>query len=279
MSVIVTLTSTSERIQILQYTLMSLLAQDCKPDRIVVFLSREPYLMDRGIKKIPSWLDRMISEKKVELEWVENTGPYRKLIPVYARASNEDWIITCDDDVIYGSQWLSSLIKAGNKYPKAIVCGRARRPVMNLWKKRQSYINWPLVPPDTNGKNLLPIGIAGVLYRKPLLDERIMFSNDYKKLAPKQDDLWFNLARQVAGTNVYVAPEVDDNVYPIDAPAPLSKTNATTQVTGWDNFIKALYERVYVRVKGFLGAAVCENDVAIKKLDEYEKRLRSESLF
>lgn len=274
MSLIVTLTSTSTRLTVLRHTLLSLLEQSHKPDRIVVCLSKEPYLIDEGIDVLPDWFQLMLDQGEVEVNWVENTGPYRKLIPVYRQATDDDWIVTCDDDVIYGVRWLASLVEAGKAYPSAIVCGRAKYPAINPWKGRQSYLHWPLVVEGSTGKELLPIGIAGVLYRKPLLNDGIMQSNDFRQLAPKQDDLWFNLARQLAGSNVVVAMETDTQVYPIEAPGALSTTNAKTKSVGWDNFIRAVYERVTVKFKGYIGMPVCGNDIAIRKLDEYRKSLR-----
>ena len=274
MSVIVSLTSTSKRLPVLRYTLLSLLDQNYKPDRIVLCLSKEPYLIDDGVKVLPDWLQSMIEEGDIEIRWCENTGPYRKLIPTYASADNKDWLVTCDDDVIYGPKWLSSLVQSGKAYPEAIVCGRARRPTKNLWKGRQSYINWPIVPPGSMGKKLLPIGVAGVLYRKPLLDEATMRSDDFKEIAPKQDDLWFNFAREVRGKDVVVALEVDNHVYPIDAPDALSEMNVQTVSGGWENFFKAAFSRVLVKFKGYIGMSVCGNDIALRRLEAYRARLR-----
>lgn len=273
MSLIVTLTSISVRLLVVRHTLLSLLGQSYKPDRIVVCLSKEPYLVDEGIQELPTWLKIMSDQKEVEIIWVENTGPYRKLIPIYKQVTDKDWIVTCDDDVIYGTDWLSSLVQAGKKNPTAIICGRARRPAKNLWRGRQSYINWPLVPGGSKGKDLMPIGVAGVLYRKPLLDQGIMLSDDFKMLAPKQDDLWFNLARQLTGTNVVVSPNTDRHVYQIDAPGALSTTNMRVNSSGWDNFFKAVFERLSVRLKGYLGMSVCDNDIILKRLDDYLKSL------
>ena len=266
MSLIVTLTSTSTRLTVLRHTLMSLLDQSHKADRIVVCLSKEPYLIDDGVKELPDWFKRMTEQKQVEVNWVENIGPYRKLLPIYRQATDEDWIVTCDDDVIYGAGWLSSLVQSGKEHPKAIVCGRARRPVKNTFGRWQSYVNWPIVPEGSSGRDLLPIGIAGVLYRKPLLDESTMLDDRFKVLAPKQDDLWFNFARQVAGSNVFVSTGTEQHVFPIEAPGALSATNAVVGVSGWDNFFRAISDRVVLKLKGYLGLPVCGNDVAIRKL-------------
>ncbi|MGQ9427242.1 glycosyltransferase [Gilvimarinus sp. F26214L] len=278
MALIVTLTSTSERLDVLRHTLISLSDQSYKPDRIVVCISKKPYLLDAGIKKLPPWLAAMVEDSAVEINWVENTGPYRKLLPIYRQATADDWIVTCDDDVIYGAHWLSSLVRSGKANPTAIVCGRARRPTKNPWNVRQSYMHWPLVPGGTTGKDLLPLGVAGVLYRKPLLDHCIMFSDDFKRLAPKQDDLWFNLARQVADTDVVVSPEAEKFVYPIETPSTLSVNNARTRSADWDRFLRAVYDRLVYKLKGFMGLSICENDLALKRLDAYRKSLGKPSM-
>ena len=270
MSLIVTLTSTSRRLPVLRHTLLSLLDQQCRADRIVLCISKEPYLIDEGIKQLPAWLTAMVEQGEVEINWVENTGPYRKLMPVYRAASDEDWIVTCDDDVIYGPGWLSSLVQTAKQHPSAIVCGRARRPVRNPLGRRQSYLNWQVVPLGSRGKDLLPIGIAGVLYRKPLLDRDTMFSEDYRKLAPKQDDLWFSLARQMVGTEVVVSSEANNHVYPIEAPGALLATNAMMKVSGWDKLFAALFERLLLKLKCYLGIPVCDNDIVIEQLDRYK---------
>ncbi|MBY5937702.1 glycosyltransferase [Marinobacter nauticus] len=273
MSLIVTLTSTSVRLPFLRHTLLSILDQNIGADRIVICISKEPYLVDEGIKKLPAWLMSMVRRQDVEVNWVENTGPYRKLLPVYRSSSEDDWIVTCDDDVIYGPEWLSHLVLTAKQNPSAIVCGRARRPVENLWGRRQGYLNWQLVPLGSRGKDLLPIGIAGVLYRKPLLDQATMYSEDYKKIAPKQDDLWFNFARQQLGSEVVVSSEAGKYVYPIEAPGSLSVTNAMTKVWGWDKLFILLFDRLVLKFKSYLGVPVCDNDNVIEQLDRYRKSL------
>ncbi len=274
MCLIVSLTSISSRISVLRHTLLSILGQSFKPDRIVVCLSKNPYLVDEGINMVPRWLEEMVENNQVEISWVENIGPYRKLIPVYRQAAEGDWIVTCDDDVIYDTEWLSSLVQSGKEHPDAIVCGRARSPAINFWKCRQSYSHWPLALGGSKGKNLVPTGIAGVLYRKPLLDQNIMYRDDFMELAPKQDDLWFNLARQIANTSVFVSPDTNKYVYPIKTPDALSETNFSVTLSGWDTFLKAVFDRVIFGLKGYLGISICDNDIVIRRLDDFVKSLQ-----
>ena len=270
MSIIVSLTSTSGRLPVLKYTLISILDQRLQPDKVVLCISRTKYLLDEGITELPPWLSSMADSEEIEIKWVENTGSYRKLLPVYSASSSQDWIITCDDDVIYGPDWLLSIVKSAENYPDAIICGRARMPVRTPWGGIQSYLNWPLAPLGAEGLNLLPTGVSGILYRKSLLDHGVMSSTDYKKLAPKQDDLWFNLARQVAGTKVVVSTETGKHVFPVAAPgAALSETNASTELAGWHRLAHALSERLLLKTKGYLGFPVCGNDIVLRKLEKY----------
>lgn len=274
MSIIVTLTSTSERLTVLKYTLLSLSEQDLKPDHIYLCISKDAYLVDKGLHQIPDWMESLVEAGDIEIKWVKNTGPYRKLIPVFEDASESDLIITCDDDVIYGPQWLSSLVTASREHPDAIVCGRARRILRTPWGGFQSYINWPVAKPGESGKDLVPTGISGVVYKKNLLDKAMMMSNDFLELAPRQDDLWFHAARQRLGVDVVVSSSTSLHVFPVEAPGALSSTNAVSEISGWNSFLRALLDRVFMRMKAVVGMSVCANDVAFKKVWEHSLKNR-----
>ena len=274
MSLIVSVTSISSRLPVLRHTLISLLDQHCKPDRIVLLLSKEPYLMDDGVNDPPPWLDAMVARRDIELQWVENTGPYRKLMPIYRTATDEDAIVTCDDDVIYGPDWLSALVSAAKANAESIICGRARRVVKNIVNRRQSYINWPLVNGSLEATDILPIGIAGVLYRKPLLCRRMMLSNDFLEIAPTQDDLWFDAARKRAGKNVFVAQDAGSRIYPIKVPRALSGINVSKNIIMMRDGVAARsIRRVGLKTMGYLGVATCDNDSALGRLNDYLHRL------
>lgn len=260
MSIIVSLTSTSSRLEILRYTLISLTEQNLKPDRIIVNLSENAYLMDEGVDKLPIWFSSF-EDKGVEVNWVENTGSYRKLLPILSEAAENDIIVTCDDDVIYAPHWLESLMRTAAEFPDHIVCGRARRPSKNFLNKQQSYLHWAVVKPGSKGADLVPIGIAGVVYRRNLLDIDFILKKDYLKEAPRQDDLWFKVASQRKGTSVKVSDRAESAVFPIETKSSLSSSNAGGQyVSKWNNVLSSLFERVLVRLKAYLGFAVNGND-------------------
>lgn len=272
MRTILSLTTTHSRIHLLKYTLASLLDQTRSADSILVNLSREPYLLDQGIGESPAWLTAM-GEQGVEIQWVRNTGPYRKLLPALDPAGKDDLVITCDDDVIYGPDWLRLLLKAAESHPDAIVCGRARRPVRNVFGMLQSYLNWPMVADNVKGHDLVPIGIAGVVYRSYLLADTVIRSEDFLELAPRQDDLWFNLAARAKGTPVVVAEGVNDQVFPVQTRHNLSQANARGgELAGWNRVLRALVERLGLRIRAYAGVPVCDNDRVFRRLLEYLER-------
>jgi len=267
--VIVSLTSTSNRLEILHYTLLSLLAQSYKADRIVLNISREPYLLDDGIQELPNQITGLINSG-VEVNWVKNNGSYRKLFPVLQEADNDDLIVTCDDDVIYGSGWLKSLVRSANSNPDKIVCGRARKPIVNVFNQKTSYTLWPLVDSNSIGHNLVPIGVGGIVYRKKLLDLDFLLDEKFSELAPMQDDLWFKLASFRLNVQTLVAKNVNEEVYEIESPITLSASNAAYQDFR-GGFLLTNLRKVYLKIRAYLGFAVCKNDEVLKKLSSYSQ--------
>ncbi len=270
MRVYVSLTSTCTRLKLLKHTLLSLNEQSVKPDKIYVCLSQQPYLLDEGVETVPDWLAEMELSGLIEVLWVENIGSYRRLLPVYNLARNDDIIVTCDDDVIYDAFWLETLLNCASFHKDKIVCGRARVPVRNIFGKYQSYVNWKTAEPGSCGLSLVPTGVSGVLYRKCLLSERTIKDREFIKIAPKQDDLWFKLSSSIRKVEVIIAPETEKYVYPIGSPSSLSLDNVNIEMPKWDRFFIALTKRFLVKLKAYLEYWMCGNDDAIRRIENYK---------
>lgn len=275
MKIIISLTSTSIRLSVLKYTLASLLNQSLKADKILLNISKENYLIDQGIKELPEWLKELHLNNYIQISWVKNTGPYRKLLPAYDICHDDDLIITCDDDVIYGQDWLLTLVRTAEDFPNCIVCGRARVPVTVKFmaQRYQSYINWPIAKPGSSGYDFIPTGVSGIVYRKPLLDKSIMESREFMQLAPKQDDLWFKIAHELKGIKVVVANDTYKHIYPIEAPGALTAGNAAmSDLPNWSNIVSAVVARLQYKIKAYLGLSVCDNDRVLKKLSKFKSK-------
>lgn len=268
----ISLTTTSERLHIARYTLLSLLHQDIQPDQIALNISTEPYLKDKGINVLPDWL-KEIDAHHLTVQYTENTGPYRKLLPTLHESTDDDIIITCDDDVIYGTDWLTKLIHTAHEYPSHIVCGRARRPTRNFLGRLQSYPHWISLTTEVSGHDLIPIGVSGVAYRPNLLDQDFISDKAFMDLAPRQDDLWFKEASSRKGTPVMITGDVDDTVHVIKTKSALSDDNASGSFasTWGTSTLHPFLERAVFRIKAYLGFVTCDNDKVWEAIRRYSQ--------
>lgn len=261
--VIVSCTSTHDRLECLYYVVESILRQSYKPDAFYINISKTHYLRDKGIKESPAWFNN----DAIKVNFVENTGSYRKLLPVLDNACDNDLIVTIDDDVIYHRNWLIALVDAASAYPSMIVCGRARRIKKNVFGRWQSYHNWSVVKGESSGFWLLPIGCAGIAYRKKLMCEEFIKDRKFLEIAKANDDLWFRAASQIMQTNVYVNSELENGNMHIVHNRGLEKTNLFS-LSQRSLFFKYGF-KIFGWFFGYLGMLHSNNDVAWKKLINY----------
>jgi len=184
--IIVSLTSYPDRIYDIHYCLYSLLNQSFKPDKLILWLSKEEF--PNLEKNLPS---RILKLKKhgLEIKWTEkNFKNYDKLINPL-KEYPDDFIVTADDDLYYPGDWLERLYE--NYDGENIIAHRAHlvsfesgsvKPY-DQWEKsietdEISVLNFP----TTGGGVLYP---PNVFYKDVLKDELFL------KLTPHADDIWF----------------------------------------------------------------------------------------
>jgi hypothetical protein len=264
MKVILTCTTTYERQSFFYYGLQSLINQSLKPDLFLINISDEPYLADSGFTDLPDWLEN----NKLTINRVKNTGPYRKLLPALDFAEEEDLIVTADDDVLYGKEWLETLIHHSHKNPEAIVCGRGRQMKRTLFNGWKNYPHWNNIREETRGAFILPIGVGGVVYRKPLLDLGFLNDPSFLAIAPSTDDLWYKIASLLKNTPVCVFPALDTNNYTISHHLGLQEDNRKNGYIDFSHFSKLVNE-VWIRIADRLGINRVMNDAAWDSILKY----------
>jgi len=207
MKTYVSLTSIFQNQDILEKTLLSILNQTHKPDKIFIFLSENSYLLDKGFKNkiiTDKNLNSVLNNPLVELRWVLNEGSYRKLLPLLKEKWTEDcFIITIDDDTIYDKNLLKNLIIDYNNH-HCVVNYRGFTPKSkNLkdfdYNKRDKTINKHILNFST--------GKGGILYKPSFFHktEDIIFNDKlYKNICPKQDDVWFYILRIKNNIDCYI---------------------------------------------------------------------------
>lgn len=208
--VFVSLTSISGNQNILLETLHSMLQQTKKPDKIFLYLSEEPYILDKGFKekKITNTkLLKFINDNSIELKWVKNTGSYRKLLPLLKDKWKEDCIIiTIDDDTIYDRYLIENLVKDYYQY-RCVIGYRGFTPsfknIENFdYLKHDSLQHLSLY-------NFLT-GKGGILYKPEFFHKTkdLIFNSDiYLTTCPVNDDVWFYIVRLLNNVKCYIGKE------------------------------------------------------------------------
>ena len=176
----ISLTSIFQNQEILLETLISLLNQKLLPDKIFIYLSIEPFLKDIGFtdKEITNEsLKELLSknENKIIINWTENIGPYRKLLPLLKEKWDEDCIIiTVDDDTVYSENLIENFYNEYCKY-KCIISNRGFTPkLINNDLETFDYYEH-----DKNKSKFIynfPTGKGGILY-KPDFFHKYSFNN------------------------------------------------------------------------------------------------------
>jgi hypothetical protein len=194
MTLPITVTSISSRLDLLTQTLKCLLNQTLLPSGIWVWLSYEAHGIDEGVQELPKELEELVRrEPLVHICWTENIGPYTKLLP-FAKTFPDTPVLVVDDDTKY----LPDLVENAWKAWKAeggtsAICFRGT--VMDV---ERPYRKW-MDAKGVRGVGVFSKGNGGVVVHTSWFQNpRIHDSGVFLQLAPGADDIWFNLWRMWA---------------------------------------------------------------------------------
>lgn len=219
-------------------TLESLMRQNEKPDRIILWLYRGEY--PKGLADLPQTLIDL-QARGLEIRWVqENTKGLKKLVPAL-KAGIKANIVTADDDILYTPDWLRRLVNSHKAHPKGIHAIIARHLTVESGVMRPYGY-------DKRGHHAqkgrydarwMALNGAGSVYpydpsQQTIygLHKRILQPITYGQTT---DDLWFYVCRVLAGTPLYLAGCPHGLTYQfIDLPEPLGYMN---NVQGQNNVI------------------------------------------
>lgn len=202
--VFISLTTIDSRVDKVNLTVESLLAQDYANLSVVLHLSREPYLLDKGVPHAPPALEALRREDpRFSIRWVPNMGPYRKLLPLLASlGSRGAFIATADDDTLYPEDWLTQLMRFHSRY-RCVIANRAHRIAIRGGKLTpyRDWMNSSIVRnPDLL---MLPTGKDGILYHTAYFPPGVLDYQAAKQVAPTADDVWFRWHTAMANIPVY----------------------------------------------------------------------------
>lgn len=181
----------------------SLLCQECPCDyEVHLYLARTDVVKNGGV--IPPQIEALTKRGLKIFIKDDDLFSYNKL--VYALRDNPGkTIITVDDDIVYPVDLLIKLIHRSKQFPGCIVCFRGHVLSFNSKGQMRSY-NEILHRRQDDAKHLvpslclLPTGVSGVLYPPCSLDDIAIDSEQFMKLSPHADDIWFKMASLKKGT-------------------------------------------------------------------------------
>lgn len=196
--IIVTIGLIRARIPNAELIVRDFMSGSLKPYKIIFCVSKEPYLLDKGIK--PNELPK-INNSIVEFKYVENFGPLRRISPIVEEYYDrpETKIIIFDDDRKPSVDTLQKLVAFSNKYPNVAVAsvgnvwgGNEQELAKNgvIYKHRHKHINgivlgWAIKKPIE-----VHIANPGV----GLLVKPKFFSKDFFKWKEYYDDEYYGIS-------------------------------------------------------------------------------------
>lgn len=183
--VIVSLTSFPARFDTLDICIKSLFAQSVKPDKIVLYLGKE---CDDAV--LPG---RLTELEKYGLEikmGYADIRPHKKYF-FAMQEYPEDIIITVDDDLMYDSNMIKSLLESYKDNPNAVSARRVHR-ITSSGGDLEPYDSFDKCWTKTTEPShiLLSTNGAGTLFPPGSLPEEAFDIDTIKKLCLDADDIW-----------------------------------------------------------------------------------------
>lgn len=239
--VIVSLTTYGERIYDVYLAVESIMQGTIKPNRIVLWLSKEEF---KG-KTLPKTLELQVA-RGLQIEFCEDLRSYKKLVPTLKNYPKST-IITIDDDVIYEYDLIERLVNTHITHPNAICACRMHRIKIDEKGKPLDYLDWEHCICDENISSLnFPTGVGGVLYPPNCFSEEVFNSKVFMDICPKADDIWFYSMARINSTLSIWVKTPNPTGYFIDIPITeqtLSVYNTDPILRGNDIQFKKVYEK------------------------------------
>ncbi|MBP5399356.1 MAG: PIG-L family deacetylase [Alphaproteobacteria bacterium] len=205
--IIISMTSFPQRIANLKPALASIFSQTIQPDRIILWLADSQF--PKQEKDLPSYLLRLVKKGKICIEWCNDLRPHKKYF--YAMKKYPDSIIiTVDDDLIYESTMVESLLISYQQFPRAISALRTHLMIKDENNKLLPYGIWPKETNSFIGQpsmQLLATNGAGALFPPHLLNMEYLQEDIIKNTALNADDLWLKAVEVLSDIPVVQAAE------------------------------------------------------------------------
>jgi hypothetical protein len=156
--------------------------QSVAPDDVILWIAREDE--DKLTNEILG-----LRGEGLTIKFCDNLGPYTKIVPALT-AYPDAYIVTADDDIYYGPEWLEGLV-ARERGRREVLCHRAHRIRLGPEGLPMRYERWEINTPHSEPSPLtFPTGHGGVLYPPGALHRDVLNVALFTEICPRADDLW-----------------------------------------------------------------------------------------
>ncbi|MEO0038715.1 MAG: hypothetical protein RIQ59_1926 [Bacteroidota bacterium] len=197
---IVSLTTFPNRINKVWLVIESILRQTKKPDKIILWLSKEQF---RSVDDLPKSLLNQ-KERGLEIYLVDDDIKSHKKYFYSLNLFPDDYLITVDDDIIYPSFLIDRLISLNQLYPNSICCHRAHKILFSKDNNGMlSYSKWKeLVNFHGPSFQIFFTSGGGTLFPPNSLHSEVLNSDVFKEICFSADDIWLNGMARMSSTKV-----------------------------------------------------------------------------
>ena len=195
---IVSLTTFPARINNVWMVLECMLRQQTKPDKIILWLSKEQF---PSLEILPENLLKL-QKRGVQIEIRdEDLRSHKKYY--YTIKEYPDYnFITVDDDIIYPSHTISVLLKANKQYPASVICRLTIRILYDENNNPLSFSEWGHSDYGKKGGVLFFGSGGGTFFPKGSLYKDVDNYSLFMDLCKYADDVWLNAMCRLNKTNL-----------------------------------------------------------------------------
>ncbi len=197
---IVSLTTFPNRINRVWIVIESILRQTHKPDKIVLWLSKNQF---SSLEDLPLPLLKQ-QKRGLEIYFVDDDIKSHKKYFYALKLFPNDFLITIDDDIMYPNNLVEQLISLNNVYPNSICCHRGHKILYNSETNSVlSYSLWnELVDFHGPSFDVFFTTGGGTLFPPYSFDSEVFNSEVFKDICLSADDIWLNIMARIRSTSV-----------------------------------------------------------------------------
>ena len=210
-NIIVSLTTFPKRISTVWIVIECMLRQTKKPDRIILWLSKEQFF---NLDILPK---RLLNLQKRGLEIKLREGDLRshKKYFYVLKDNPNDIVVTIDDDFIYPSDLIEKLFRLHCKFPSAICCHRALQ-IKYEGVEVLPYKKWSnKVLNEIPSYDVFFTSGGGTLFPPYCFTDEVLNSDLFLKICSFADDVWLNVMAQLNNRQTLKVTGSNDNIMPI----------------------------------------------------------------